>query len=153
MSRGLGSLESFIVMELGLRGGGPLPVPDLTRAWAHLRRSLARPGRRYGEACDCPGACALVTVSLAESVRNAARRLEAKGIVAAQADWFGRKQLQLAEVPLRWRPGRDIAEGEPATCAVCGLRTGGQLIRRQRRRAALPRRDDPGAGDTAAATG
>ena len=109
MSRGFGSLESFVISELGVRCAGPVLMLDLTADWAHLRRSLASPRRGLGERCDCPGACRLVTVSLAESVRQAVRRLEAKGVLRAELDWFGRKSVWLPGGPVTWRPGQGMA--------------------------------------------
>ena len=141
VSRGLGSCESWIITVLGVdRHGAEVRVPDLVAGWAHWR--LAAAGRSdVAEACNCPGRCVLAARSQEVAVQRAVRRLEAKGIVTARFDAWGRKVVRLSGVPVTWRPGRgvDDADAAPVLCARCGAQVAGRVIDRQRRRAALPR--------------
>jgi hypothetical protein len=137
VSRGLGSCESWIITALGVdRHGAEVRVPDLVAGWAHWRR-VARTGRG-SEACDCPGRCVVASRSQEVVVHRAVRSLEAKGVVAARFDAYGRKVIHLTDGPVAWRPGlgTDDAEAAPVLCGLCGARTAGRAMDRRRRRAA-----------------
>lgn len=138
MSRGLGSLQSWIIGVLAVdRHGAEVRVPDLVSGWAHWR-AVAH-GGRGSESCDCPGRCMLASRSNEVAVHRAVRAIEDKGLIVARLDLYGRKVVRLAEGPVTWRPGRgvDDADAGPELCAACGGRAAGWIIDRQRRRAAL----------------
>lgn len=122
MSRGLGALESEVVMYLGLRARRPVLLTRVTVDLAHERRSVAQ-GGDLAESCDCPGPCQLVTRSLESSLRRAVLRLEDRGIVVAHLDHLQRKVLALASWPPAWKFGDDALEGERVRrlCPSCAL--------------------------------
>lgn len=130
MPRGLGELQRFVIGVLGERRcGAEARTGDVAAAWAHWRAGGA-------EACDCPGACRLVTAARLVAVYRAVLSLERKGILLSRRDAWGRKIVRLAHAADRWRPGQDVDDAAgPLLCARCGAEVAGEWIWKARRAA------------------
>ena len=127
VSRGLGAVESFVVMNQGLSARRPRLARDVARDLAHERVSFAHPSLGLADRCDCGGRCVVVNASAVNNVLRAVGSLELKGIVSSELDAWGRRRVRLVSWPLSWEFRPD--DGKSHLCPGCGRRSASRAVR------------------------
>jgi hypothetical protein len=128
MTRGLGSVQMYVLTHLGLTARRPRLLRDVAADLCHERRSFAFPALGLPVTCDCDGRCVLLSAAAVNAVQRAVSALRAKGLVRGELDPYGRLRVSLVSWPPRWEFHPDDQHG-PRLCPGCGLRSGSKTMR------------------------